>query len=585
MTTPAQDPAAVGPFAIQGRLGRGAMGAVYLARSPGGRLVAVKVVRDELADDAGFRARFAREIDAARRVSGAFTAAVVDADPAAARPWLATEYLPGPTLQKAIEDSGPLPPDAVRSLASGLAEALAAIHASGLVHRDLKPSNIVLSGNGPRVIDFGIARALEEASLTATGMVIGTPGYLSPEQITGAGVGPASDVFALGAVLVFAASGRGPFATGSPASLLHRIVNEQPHIPPLPAPLHDVVRRCLTRTPAERPTPADVLRTLGPASPPTTPPPPTLPLTAVLPPPTKLLPPTGAAPSPPARTPSVPQSFAPTPPASEPFAPMPPAPESPAPAPSARRPSASVPSAPAPASESPASEPFAPMPSAPMPSAPAPSAPTPFAPMPSAPTPFAPAPIGPAPIGPAPFGPASFAPTASASSAAQPAGATFATSRMRPGVFAALATIGWLVFIPADPQVKAIHPVLSTLSALISLTFLYVAVRHWILVLRPKVVLRLSPDGLSVTRRRRHATVPWSGITRLRVGGDMKRPWLDAWLELPYQRQLPVDRRHNGGLRIYPIAHGASQNSRRTQVNELRAALNWYAARIHDTSY
>ncbi|MET9269771.1 serine/threonine-protein kinase [Kribbella sp. NPDC003557] len=475
MTTHAQDPAAVGPFAIQGRLGRGAMGAVYLARSPGGRLVAVKVVRDELAGDSGFRARFAREIDAARRVSGAFTAAVVDADPSADRPWLATEYLPGPTLQKAIETSGPLPPDAVRSLASGLAEALAAIHASGLVHRDLKPSNIVLSGNGPRVIDFGIARALEEASLTATGMVIGTPGYLSPEQITGTGVGPASDVFALGAVLVFAASGRGPYASGSPASLLHRIVNEQPHIPPLPGPLHDVVRRCLARDPAQRPTPAEVLRTLGPA---TNQPP-------GLPSPTKVMPAEG-----------VPERFTR--------------------------------------------------------SGPAGAVPLPVPPVPAAP---------------------------------QVAGATFTTSRRRPGVLAALTTFGWLAFIPADPQVKALHPVLSTLSALISLTFLYFAVRHWLLVLRPKVVVRLSPDGLTVTRRRRQATVPWSGVTRLRIGGDMKRPWLDAWLESPHQNQLPIARRHNGGLRIYPIAHGASQNSRRTQVNELRAALNWYAARIHDTSY
>ncbi|TCC31702.1 serine/threonine-protein kinase [Kribbella speibonae] len=456
MTTHPQDPAVVGPFAIQGRLGRGAMGAVYLARSPGGRLVAVKVVRDELAGDSGFRARFAREIDAARRVSGAFTAPVVDADPSADRPWLATEYLPGPTLQKAIETSGPLPPDAVRSLASGLAEALAAIHASGLVHRDLKPSNIVLTGNGPRVIDFGIARALEEASLTATGMVIGTPGYLSPEQITGTGVGPASDVFALGAVLVFAASGRGPYATGSPASLLHRIVNEQPQLPPLPEPVADVVRRCLARDPAHRPTPAEVLRILGPTT--------TNPPTTLLPPPTKVLPPT-----------KVPQP--------------------------------------------------------------------------------------------------------------QLVEATFATSRTRPTVFAAISTFLWLAFIPADPQVKALHPVLSSLSALISLAFFCLAVRYWILALRPKVVFRLSSAGLTVNRRRRQATVPWQGVTRLRVGGDMKRPWLVAWLEPPYQNQLPVSRHHHGGLRLYPIAHGGSPNNRRTQVNELRAALNWYAPNLHDKTF
>lgn len=448
MTTHPQDPAVVGPFAIQGRLGRGAMGAVYLARSPGGRLVAVKVVRDELAGDSGFRARFAREIDAARRVSGAFTAPVVDADPSADRPWLATEYLPGPTLQKAIETSGPLPPDQVSSLASGLAEALAAIHASGLVHRDLKPSNIVLTGNGPRVIDFGIARALEEASLTATGMVIGTPGYLSPEQITGTGIGAASDVFALGAVLVFAASGRGPYATGNPASLLHRIVNEQPYIPPLPEPLADVVRRCLARDPAQRPTPAEVLQILGST-------------TSLNPPPTKILPPP----------------------------------------------------------QQPLVE------------------------------------------------------------------ATFATSRTRPTVFAAISTVLWLAFIPADPQVKALHPVLSSLSALISLAFFCLAVRYWILALRPKVVLRLSSAGLTVNRRRRQATVPWHGVTRLRVGGDMKRPWLVAWLEPSYQNQLPVSRHHHGGLRIYPIAHGGAQNSRRSQVNELRAALNWYAAHLHDKTF
>lgn len=249
MTTRPHDPAVIGSFTIQGRLGRGAMGAVYLARSPGGRLVAVKVVRDELAGDAAFRARFAREIEAARQVGGAYTAAVVDADPDAEHPWLATEYLPGPTLQKAIDTSGPLTPGGVQSLAGGLAEALMAIHASGVIHRDLKPSNIVLTDNGPRVIDFGIARALEEASLTATGVVVGTPGYLSPEQITGTAIGPPSDVFALGAVLVFAASGRGPFAHGNPASLLHRVAHEQPHIPPLPNPLQDVVRRCLARDP------------------------------------------------------------------------------------------------------------------------------------------------------------------------------------------------------------------------------------------------------------------------------------------------------------------------------------------------
>ncbi|MFF0338719.1 serine/threonine-protein kinase [Kribbella sp. NPDC004875] len=524
MTTHPQDPAVVGSFAIQGRLGRGAMGAVYLARSPGGRLVAVKVVRDELAGDSGFRARFAREVTAVRKVSGAFTAAVIDADPDADRPWLATEYLPGPTLQKAIETSGPLPADGVWALAGGLAEALGAIHASGLVHRDLKPSNIVLTDNGPRVIDFGIARALEEASLTATGMVIGTPGYLSPEQITGSGIGPASDVFALGAVLVFAASGRGPFATGNPASLLHRIVNEQPNIPPLPGPLYDVVRRCLARDPAQRPTPADVLQTLGPPTPTTL----QHPTTRTLPPPTKLLPP---PPNPPTLNP------------------------------------------------------------------PALNPPTLNPPTLNPPT-LNPPTLNPPPLNPAPLNPPQppHLPQPQLHQPLQPqlhqlpqpqgVGASFVTSRARPAVFAAITSFLGLAFIPGDPRIQALHPVLSTLSALVSLAFGYFAVRHWILVLRPKVVLRLSPQGLTVTRAYREATIPWYGVTRIRVSGDVKRPWLIAWLEPPYQNKLPVShRRHHGALRIYPIAHGATHHRQLTQTNELRAALNWYAGPHHDNSY
>ncbi|TWD80985.1 serine/threonine protein kinase [Kribbella amoyensis] len=262
-----EDSATIGPFVVRSRLGRGAMGAVYLAKSPGGRLVAVKVVRDELAGDDRFRARFAREIEHARKVSGAFTAAVVDADPAADRPWLATEYLPGPTLQQAVDEHGPLERAGLRYVVAGLAEALLAIHRCGLVHRDLKPSNILLTDNGPRVIDFGIARALEDVSLTATGNIIGTPGYLSPEQITGGTVGPASDLFSLGAVLAFAATGRGPFGTGPVGALVHRVVHEQPTIPALPDGLEDLTRRCLTIRPDARPTPQQILDTLGPVDP------------------------------------------------------------------------------------------------------------------------------------------------------------------------------------------------------------------------------------------------------------------------------------------------------------------------------
>jgi serine/threonine protein kinase len=262
-----EDPAVVGPFVLQARLGSGAMGTVHLARSPGGRLVALKVIRPELADDPGFRARFGREVEAVRKVGGAFTAAVIDADPEAERPWLATEFLPGPTLQQAVDGQGPLRPDGLRYVAAGLAEALVAIHRAGVVHRDLKPSNILLTDNGPRVIDFGIARALEDVNLTATGIVVGTPGYLSPEQITGGAIGPASDLFSLGGVLVFAASGQGPFGRGPLGAMMHRVVHEEPVIPALPDDVAGVVRGCLQRRPELRPAPGDVLKALSPVHP------------------------------------------------------------------------------------------------------------------------------------------------------------------------------------------------------------------------------------------------------------------------------------------------------------------------------
>jgi len=225
------DPERIGGYTLLGRIGSGAMGAVYLALSRGGRPIAVKVVRAELGDDPGFRERFRREVEAVRSVGGFWTAAVVDADLDAAQPWLATEYVPGPSLQEAVCSRGPLPVDAVRHLAAGLAEGLAAIHAAGVVHRDLKPANVLIGANGPRVIDFGISRALAGSTLTAAGHLLGTPGYLSPEQISGGPVGPASDVYALGGLLVFAATGRGrsttwsvPACNGTPRSGRRRLV-------------------------------------------------------------------------------------------------------------------------------------------------------------------------------------------------------------------------------------------------------------------------------------------------------------------------------------------------------------------------
>src|SRR3984957_2666032 len=257
------DPESVGPYRLIGRLGTGGMGQVYLARSPGSRLVAVKVIRPELAADPGFRSRFEREASAARSVSGMFTAPVVDAAPGGQPPWLATAYVPGPSLADAIAQRGPLPAGVVLTLAAGLAEALAAIHAAGLVHRDLKPSNVLLAGDGPRVIDFGISRAADASALTQTGMIMGSPGFLSPEQAEGRPVGPPGDVFSLGAVLAYAASGDGPFGAGPAVALAFRVVHAAPDLSGVPEPLRPLISQCLAKDPAARPTPRELLASLA----------------------------------------------------------------------------------------------------------------------------------------------------------------------------------------------------------------------------------------------------------------------------------------------------------------------------------
>ncbi|GGV19372.1 hypothetical protein GCM10010495_37990 [Kitasatospora herbaricolor] len=259
------DPRQVGQYHLLGRLGRGGMGQVYVGRSRGGRAVAVKVVHPEIAGDARFRRRFAQEVAAARRVGGFYTAQVVDADPGADPPWLVTAYVPGPSLQQAVDAHGPLPAEAVGALGAGLAEALTAIHGAGLVHRDLKPGNIILAGDGPRVIDFGISRVMDATHVSTS--IVGTPGFLSPEQAKGLDVGPPGDVFALGAVLMFAATGRGPFGAGSIESVVYRIVHGDPDLTGLPAPLTELVGACLAKDPAARPALADVLHQLaGPAA-------------------------------------------------------------------------------------------------------------------------------------------------------------------------------------------------------------------------------------------------------------------------------------------------------------------------------
>lgn len=250
---PTVSPHRVGPYRLLSRLGSGGMGEVFLGRSPGGRPVAVKVVRAELAADPQFRKRFKAEVEAAEKVGGFYTAQLVDSDTGAERPWLATAYIPGPSLHEVLQTRTALPLDTVAVLGAGLAEGLAAIHRCGLVHRDLKPANVILADDGPRVIDFGIARALDATSTSMTRAVIGTPGFLSPEQARGREVGPRSDVFALGCLLALASSGIPPFGTGPTEAVVYRVVHEEPDLEGVPSALAPLVRRCLAKKAEDRP--------------------------------------------------------------------------------------------------------------------------------------------------------------------------------------------------------------------------------------------------------------------------------------------------------------------------------------------
>jgi eukaryotic-like serine/threonine-protein kinase len=246
-------PQRVGPYRTVERLGCGGMGCVYLARSRSGRPVAVKVIRPELAQDAAFRRRFAREVSAARAVSGAFTAPVIDADTQGPEPWLATAYVAGPSLWEAVHSGGPFDEDQLRQLGAGLVEALCAIHAAGVVHRDLKPQNVLLAADGPRVIDFGIATVSGAEAITQARAVVGTPVFMSPEQFRGEDVGPASDVFSLGCVLAFVATGETPFGAGTFHQMVYRVFHTEPSLDGLPLALREVVRRCLEQEPQARP--------------------------------------------------------------------------------------------------------------------------------------------------------------------------------------------------------------------------------------------------------------------------------------------------------------------------------------------
>jgi len=255
------DPRAIGPYRLTGQLGCGGMGRVFLGLTADGLPVAVKIIRAELSADGEFRTRFRHEVAAARRASGVFTARMVDADLDGPVPWLATEYVAGPSLAEAVDCRGPLPVDKVLRLAAGLTEGLTAIHAAGVVHGDLKPSNILLAEDGPRLIDFGISWAAWAS--TMPGWSFGSPRFMSPEHALGAAIGPPSDIFSLGAVLTFAATGQGPFGSGSNAALIYRVVNSPALLDPVPGELRGLVASCLAKQPGDRPTAGHVLTEVG----------------------------------------------------------------------------------------------------------------------------------------------------------------------------------------------------------------------------------------------------------------------------------------------------------------------------------
>ncbi|MFI0966472.1 bifunctional serine/threonine-protein kinase/ABC transporter substrate-binding protein [Streptomyces sp. NPDC021080] len=261
----AGDPSRIGRYRLLRRLGAGGMGVVFLARAPGGAIAAVKTVRPSYADESGFRARFRREVETARQVGSRWVVPLLDADADAETPWLATSYVPGPSLSEAVHTFGPLSLASVRVLGVRLAEALEAVHGAGLVHRDVKPGNILLAPDGPRLIDFGIARAPEGTALTSSGVIVGSPGFLSPEQARARSgeIGPPSDVFSLGCVLAFAATGVRPFGDGAPAGVLLRTIYEEPDPASLPEDLTALVRACLHKEPAGRPSLAQLRASLG----------------------------------------------------------------------------------------------------------------------------------------------------------------------------------------------------------------------------------------------------------------------------------------------------------------------------------
>jgi serine/threonine protein kinase len=569
------DPTKVGEYTVLGRLGHGAMGRVFLARSPGGRPVAVKVIRSELSDDAGFRERFRQEVAAMRAVGGFWTAAVVDADPAAM--WLATEYVPGPTLLAAVTSHGPLPVPALRRLVAGLAEALQAIHATGLVHRDLKPANVLLAGDGPRVLDFGIAKALESVDLTATGMFVGTPGFLSPEQIEGREAMPASDVFALGSVLVYAATGEGPFGTGEVPGLLYRAVHTDPDLDRVPDELRPLAARCLVRDPDARPTPADLLSEVG-----------TPDAAEWLPAPvramvteqeTELGSPRPRVPTRAYTKAGPPLPFGKGGKAGKAGASANPVPPKPAVTP---RTPAKPPTAEWPATGKP---PVADPPGNGRP----PVADPPGNGMPAG-NPAAPPQAGPA--GP---GPAATPPPPQANQAAPPAGpgsgpvkqptggkAVFRVSRVWALVFGVLSTLAMFTCLAFAQGAGAQHKDVVALAFLGgAVFFLLPALRQWWNVAKPRRWLSVSPEGLTVGRGKQEKQLRWAELARVRIVDHKRRPWVVVW---PHGETSGLGATYAGGHRVFPVGHERRTPARRREARELRAALAWYGRAVFDPS-
>lgn len=519
----ASEPTRIGDYRVLARLGKGSMGSVYLARSRGGRNLAVKVIRPDLADDPQFLQRFRREAEIARAVGGFWTAAVVDADVDAEQPWLATEYVPGPTLHQAVAEHGPLPEHTVRGLTAGLSEALAAIHSAGLVHRDLKPANVLLGPDGPRVIDFGISRAMDASAITATGMFFGTPGYFSPEQTVGGEVGPASDVFSLAAVLVFAATGTGPFGNDNTAAMLYRVVHSEPDLTDIAESLRPMLATCLAKDPTARPTPAALLNQTGEFSPKSTQ---WLPaaISALITERTAQLQQATRA----ADTPT---------PASEP------AQADPAQRPATQRVEQTTPITPA------------------------------------RPKPTAQQPIPLAARQPAPRRPAARTPS-------EGPGPVFKANRRIPALLAAAFyfAVAWggiaaafaIHGVPAQ-FVPAANTALTILLVLGCLNILR--------VIRPALRLKISSAGLRVSRLGLSRQIPWNEVSRVGLAGRGKRETVVVWVHQGARRPGSTwwqwVRGYQGGSRIFPAGR-VGRWRRREEIGRIRLALEQYAPRIYD---